>query len=205
MIRVEKGESERHGCHQERERRVAGRPRCRKVAGWCRSGGSLQELGKERGPHKRPPVTKRWKERARELERENRRLQEDLRRNGRDVEGDSTVAGGKKRMQVLVKGHDIQRHRIRESLPDRMLGHPSEVARSKAEICKSLNNIHAVFTYQSSPEVRAHRASPLALRRGSRQRRPNGSEATQLSRGPLTAWRPPAPPPGSASAPGRRS
>ena len=38
MIRVEKGESERYGCHQERERRVAGRPRCRKVAGWCRSG-----------------------------------------------------------------------------------------------------------------------------------------------------------------------
>ena len=37
MIRVEKGESERYGCHQERERRVAGRPRCRKVAGWCRS------------------------------------------------------------------------------------------------------------------------------------------------------------------------
>ena len=37
MIRVERGESERYGCHQERERRVAGRPRCRKVAGWCRS------------------------------------------------------------------------------------------------------------------------------------------------------------------------
>ena len=32
--------------------------------------GSLQELGKKRGPRKRPPVTKRWKERARELERE---------------------------------------------------------------------------------------------------------------------------------------
>ena len=42
--------------------------------------GSLQELGKKRGPRKRPPVTKRWKERARELERENRRLREDLRR-----------------------------------------------------------------------------------------------------------------------------
>jgi hypothetical protein len=40
--------------------------------------GSLQELGKKRGPRKRPPVTKRWKERARELE--NRRLREDLRR-----------------------------------------------------------------------------------------------------------------------------
>ena len=42
--------------------------------------GSLQELGKKRGPRKRRPVTKRWKERARELERENRRLREDLRR-----------------------------------------------------------------------------------------------------------------------------